>query len=144
MTAVATSHLHDEPIAAGTAASGGPARATFELLRELLYQQGCFEAYSDKQDGFYLVIESADEVSVQYSVNERESGPKRWERMRHNEMALLGLCQALARTGGHAFTLFVSPRTLALHVRAENTDVAVHRRTTRSRTAGRRQKIEAL
>jgi hypothetical protein len=85
-----------------------------ETLRATFARQGIHESHSDAQEGFYFAAGGHGEVSLQYNEIHYDGVT----RLNRNETALLMCCHELARHG-FTFTLFMSPRTAALHVRSD-------------------------
>jgi hypothetical protein len=94
------------------------ARSMIQTLREMLARQGVCESYSGDQEGFYFGLEDRGEISLRYNDVEREGVSTCATPLRRNEAGLLKFCYELALRG-YAFTLIMSPRTLALHVQCD-------------------------
>jgi hypothetical protein len=88
-----------------------------ELLRALLAEQGLFDSPSGACADVHVAIEGRDEVSVRYDRAEPAGSSSCLNRAIRRTDALLRVCSALGQRG-YALTLFMSPRTVALYVRA--------------------------
>jgi hypothetical protein len=88
-----------------------------ETLRALLAEQGLSDSPSGGCADVHVAIEGRDEVSVRYDRTEPVGSLRCAKRVIRREDALLRVCSALAQRG-HPLTLFMSPRTVALYVRA--------------------------
>jgi hypothetical protein len=92
-------------------------QALLETLRAAFVRAGARESRSEAQDGFFFVDGEPGTVCLEYSASEREGPVSRIAVLRRRDVAVLNCCAELARNG-YAFTLFLSPRTLALTVRS--------------------------
>lgn len=89
-----------------------------DTLRNLLIELGLPESHTAEDEGFAIAAEGRNEVSVQFNGIGRNGASTRREQTRRHAAALLELCSALSERR-LALTLFLSPRNLALFVRAD-------------------------
>lgn len=94
------------------------ANALVETLRMAFVRAGARESGSEAQDGFYFVDGEPGTVCLEYHESGREGPLSRAALLRRRDVAVLNCCAELARRGA-AYTLFLSPRALALTVRTD-------------------------
>jgi len=89
-----------------------------ETLRTAFVRAGVRESHSPAQEGFYFSAGGPDEVCLEYNEAAREGRPGSAALVRRRDVAVLNCCDELARHG-FSFTLFLSPRALALTARSD-------------------------
>ncbi len=87
-------------------------------LQAALVDAGAREAGFGGQDGFYFVDADDGTVCLEYCESDRAGSPPPAALLRRRDVAVLHCCAELSRRG-RAFTLFLSPRALALTVRTD-------------------------
>jgi len=91
--------------------------AVVSALREIFAREGMHESWSAEREGIFIILESHEEVSLQYNLPEPESFSSNAASYRKAKDQLVRCCSILAERG-FLVTLIVSPRTLALFVRS--------------------------